>query len=92
MFKDKPIMMSDITLPALPLALEINTPSVKLYAYNLDQLRARDLEVARVVLEACKIAVKSEHLNDPQCGEDDAYDNAVSDCFNAIRALKVSHD
>ena len=84
--------MGDIKLPALPVA---DPDLVKRFGpptYTLDQLRARDIEVAKCVLKACKIAVKSEHLNDPQRGEDDAYNNAVSDCFAAIRNLKVSHD
>jgi hypothetical protein len=93
--------MADIKLPAPPMhhsedwftdASEPPTSMLMHKLYTGRQLRARDIEVAKCVLKACKIAVKSEHLNDPQRGEDDAYNNAVSDCFAAIRNLKVSHD
>jgi hypothetical protein len=36
--------------------------------------------------DACAKVCEAEHLEDPQDGEDDAYDCAVNDCVRAIRA------
>ena len=85
--------MADIKLPALP---ELNwTASHKdiggpiKWVVTTDQLRARDLEVARCVLEAAAKACIAHDL----IGIPTVYEiAAIRKCANAIRALEVSHD
>ena len=76
-----------ITLPPLP------DPYTGLATNLKEMIRARDIEVARVVLEACKDAVTHEHLEDPQDGaSDEVYDRAVRDCCDALNELEFKHD
>jgi hypothetical protein len=79
-----------IKLPRIPDHLNAQWP------YLPHQLRARDLEVARVVLEAAA-KVLSEHqipVGNSAAGEmacEWTYD-ALKECRDVIRNLKVSHD
>jgi len=69
--------MSKIVLPPHSAPLGVLTNGA--LAFSRDQLRARDLEVARVVLEAA--AKKAEKWPD-----------GVPRIAREIRALKVSHE
>lgn len=79
-----------IKLPPLPDHLNAQWP------YLPHQLRARDLEVARLVLEAAA-KVLSEHqipVGNSAAGEmacEWTYD-ALKDCRDVIRNLEISHD
>lgn len=87
-------MTNTIPLPPLPDPLiQHRATFATIIGYTADQLRARDLEVARVVLEAaakvCE-ATYQEHKNGrfvtlPQ------FDGGA-DCADAIRALEFTHD
>jgi hypothetical protein len=74
--------MTTITLPPLPVA---DPELVKRFGpptYTLDQLRARDLEVARVVLEgAAKCCEKKDYR----------HESARAEIGADIRALEVKH-
>ena len=71
-----------ITLPKLPQPTPIKTAfGGTVLAYGADQLRARDIEVARVVLEAA--AMEADFFNQ--------HDKSGVFIANAIRNLKVSH-
>ena len=82
--------MTKITLPPLPDHLNSQWP------YLPHQLRARDLEVARVVLEAAA-KVLSEHqipVGNSAAGEmacEWTYD-ALKECRDVIRNLEIGHD
>ena len=68
--------MSTIKLPPLPAPLRARIFDGMASVYSPDQLRARDLEVARVALEAAARVLDGECLDHLQ---------------RAIRNLKVSH-
>ena len=78
--------MADIKLPPLPKLLPRADGWTYLNAYTEVQLRARDIEVARCVLEAAAKAA----------GPDDSYQDewfrAKTDAVNRICALEVKHD
>ena len=67
-----------ITLPPIPL------PSIDTWPNTPEKLRARDIEVARVVLEAACSRVSRVNL------EEDGAD--IFDYVRAIRNLEVSHE
>lgn len=71
--------MADIKLPPIPPVAE--------WPLFPDALRARDIEVAKVVLEAaakaCEVQNPTGSINQEWMRER---------CANAIRALDVSHD
>ena len=79
-----------IKLPRIPDHLNAQWP------YLPHQLRARDIEVARVVLEAAA-KVLSEHqipVGNSAAGEmacEWTYD-ALKDCRDVIRNLEIGHD
>ena len=86
--------MTDIKLPALPQPTPIKTEfGGTVLAYGADQLRARDIEVARVVLEAAAKVLSATYLErqDGVYVELPSFDGG-KDCASAIRALEVSHD
>ena len=94
-------MTTPILLPPLPALAEstvymwVRHESGRYDSLPVDILAliaARDLEVARAVLESAKAAVNHEHLEDPQEGtSDEVYDRAVRDCCDALNELKVKH-
>jgi hypothetical protein len=55
-------------------------------AFDADQLRARDLEVARLVLEA---AAQAAQPDDPY--QQDSWFRAKVDAVNCILALEIKH-
>lgn len=76
--------MADITLPPLPMPQELELLHrginvLHITGYCADQLRARDLEVARVVLEAAADRITGRGYG--------SYEFA-----QAIRAIEVSHE
>ena len=83
-----------ITLPKRPPALEINSPIGTLYAYQSAALRARDLEVAKCVLEAA-LEEAAKVLKKAAEGSAWEQEKAVllyySNRIKRIRNLKVSH-
>ena len=66
-----------IKLPRIPDHLNFQWP------YLPHQLRARDIEVAKVVLEAAATWIESQRNDIPATGKEFAA---------AIRALEISHD
>ena len=95
--------MADIKLPALPVA---DPELVKRFGpptYTIDQLRARDIEVARCVLEAAAKmcdAVAVDATSEKRMkfltvqGKaiyEGMYGGAIN-CAGGIRALEVTHD
>ena len=88
--------MADIKLPPLPKLLPRADGWTYLNAYTEVQLRARDLEVARVVLEAAakvltnhQIPVGNSAAGEMACSW--TYD-ALKECRADIRALEFTHD
>ena len=65
-----------IPLPPRPVTLSFNSASGTLHAYTADQLRARDQEIVRCVLEAA--AKKARHSSEWLA--------------DAIRALEFHHE
>ena len=73
--------MADIKLPLLPESFPAGYIAQTEYFYTREQLRARDIEVARCVLEAAASVCERKRM--VRGGE----------IFGAeIRALKVTHD
>ena len=67
-----------ITLPPLP--------NFREWPYSHEELRARDIEVARVVLEACAKACA------PPVFSHEADACVAHNCIAAIRALEIKHE
>ena len=78
-----------ITLPPLPQpTLIADTPSGHTAAYSPAQLRARDLEVAKCVLEAAaKACIAHDLIVIPNVYEI----AAIRKCAKAIRELEIKH-
>ena len=77
--------MADIKLPSIPPVAE--------WPLFPDALRARDIEVAKCVLEAAAKVLSATYLE----RQDGVYVELPSfdggrDCANAIRNLEISHD
>ena len=77
-----------ITLPKLPM-LDLSRDN--LYGYTADQLRARDLEVVRLVLEAAAMSCERYAKNRLDDEAPIAYVYGAKDCATSIRALEVRH-
>ena len=73
-----------ITLPKLPM-LDLSRDN--LYGYTSDQLRARDMEIARLVLEGAKGALVQASI-EAKRGTDRAVLTAAA---IIVRALEVRH-
>jgi len=73
-----------ITLPKLPM-LDLSRDN--LYGYTADQLRARDIEVARLVLEAAAQAASKVAAQYAPGSHGHSAERAA----NAIRAMGVRH-
>ena len=95
--------MADIKLPPLPKLLPRADGWTYLNAYTEVQLRARDLEVARVVLEAAASVCDATAVDatsekrmkfltvQGKAIYEGMYGGAIN-CACGIRALEVSHD
>ena len=82
--------MTTITLPPLRKHDHPEPQTHVWTALEMSAIRARDLEVARAVREACKAAVLANSLKEkPDNGEDEAYMIAIQHCAEAIRALQI---
>ena len=69
--------MTDIKLPSMP--------NFREWPYSHEELRARDIEVSKCVLEAAAVATTNAELP-----ADDRYIAGV--IAGVLRTLKVSHD
>lgn len=64
--------------------IKITLPTVPVYLMNEEELRARDLEVARAVREAAAKVVEASPSYD--------WHRFACESAAAIRALEISHD
>ena len=72
-------------------ALIEQPPGSQLDLHTADQLRARDIEVARLVLEAAAMSCERYAKNRLDDEAPIAYVYGAKDCAIAIRALEVRH-
>lgn len=87
--------MSTIKLPPLPAPLRARIFDGMASVYSPDQLRARDLEVARVALEAAAQRLEAQAANIDKLVSRDSWDASASSvrqgaCY--VRALEIKHE
>ena len=89
-----------IPLPPRPVTLSFNSASGTLHAYTADQLRARDQEIVRCVLEAAasecraiELAAWREYkIGRKTSAHTEGRSDGAGECAAVIKALEFHHE